>query len=113
MYLPNQDKIFGSSYLKIESPAKFDDEKKSYQNYYQEYAISRTHWMHLDNAEFRCNSDRSKANTTECITNYLENQIGCSMGLQRTNFGLKKLISQYKNIKLCNKVRALYTFIQV
>ena len=89
MFLPNNDKIFGSYSLKIDSPANFDkpgDEGA----YYQEYEISRTRWMNLDLAESRCNPDKSGENTTECITEYLENRIGCSMDLQGTHYGLGK-----------------------
>ena len=85
MFLPNQDKIFGSQYLKIDPPS--NTHSKSYS---QEYAISRTHWMHLDNEDSRCNSHRTEENTTKCINEYLWKNVGCSMGLQGSISGLKK-----------------------
>ena len=85
MFLPNHDKIFGSQYLKIDPPS--NTHLKSYS---QEYAISRTHWMNLDNEDVRCNSQRTEENTTKCINDYLWKNVGCSMGLQGCISGLKK-----------------------
>ena len=91
MFLPNHDKIFGSHYLKIESPSKsVDPSSVDKPDFYQEYAISITHLMNMDLAESRCNTCKTKENTTKCITNYLEEQIGCSMGLQGSTSGLKR-----------------------
>ena len=84
MFLPNDDRVFGSYFLKIIPPS---DVRK---NYYQEYDISRTHWKSVDRPEFRCNSHNEKENTTKCLTEYLENKIGCSMGLQESRSGSKK-----------------------
>ena len=93
MFLPNHEETFGSQYLKIDSPAKSNTLTAVRTNsYYQEYKISRTHWMSLDHEESRCNSRQSKENTTKCITEYLESKIGCSMGLQLSLTGLKRLI---------------------
>ena len=85
MFLPNNDRVFGSYFLKIVPPT---DASK---NYYQEYEISRTHWKSVDRREFRCNSRNEKENTTKCLTEYLENKVGCSMGLQESHYGSKKL----------------------
>ena len=90
MFLPNHDKVFGSHFLKIVPPTvKSKDDRAK--NYYQEYDISRTHWKSVDRPEFRCNSRSDKENTTKCLTEYLENKIGCSMGLQGSLSGSKKL----------------------
>ena len=92
MFLPNHEETFGSQYLKIDSPAKSNTLTAVRTNsYYQEYKISRTHWMSLDHEESRCNSRQGKENTTKCITEYLESKIGCSMGLQLSLTGLKRL----------------------
>ena len=92
MFLPNHEETFGSQYLKIDSPAKSDTlTAVRTKSYYQEYKISRTNWMSLDHEESRCNSQQSKENTTKCITEYLESKIGCSMGLQLSFTGLKRL----------------------
>ena len=85
MFLPNNDRVFGSHYLKIIPPSD------TFKDYYQEYDISRTHWKSVDRPEFRCNSRSEKENTTKCLTEYLENKIGCSMGLQGSLSGSKKL----------------------
>ena len=88
MFLPNNDKIFGSHSVKVDSPANYKD--GGVNSYYQEFDISRTRWMNLDQAESRCSPHKSEVNTTKCITEYLENRIGCSMGLQGTDTGLRK-----------------------
>ena len=86
MFLPNMDRVFGSHFLKIVRPGS------SYKkNHYQEYDISRTHWKSMDRTEFRCNSHINKENTTKCLAEYLEKKIGCSMGLQGSLYGSKKL----------------------
>ena len=94
MFLPHHNKIFGSHYIKIDSPSKFEDVKTSLvgKNYYQEFEISRTHWLKLDHSDLRCNPRGREVNTTKCITEYLEANIGCSMGLQGGNPGVKRLM---------------------
>ena len=94
MFLPNHNKIFGSHYIKIDSPSKFEDVKTGIdsKNYYQEFEISRIHWLKLDHPESRCNHIGKDGNTTKCISEYLEVNIGCSMGLQGGNPGVKRLM---------------------
>ena len=92
MFLPNQNKIFGSHFIKLESPSKYEDTRRDKKDYYQEFEISRTHWLQLDHAESRCNPHGREGNTTACITEYLESKIGCSMGLQRSNSGVKRFL---------------------
>ena len=91
MFLPNYDKKFGSHYLKIEPPKERNKGSVTDSvNYYQDYLISRTHWKQVDTAEFRCDPIGTVGNTTKCITEYLEDNIGCSMGLQGTNPEMKR-----------------------
>ena len=85
MFLPHNDRVFGSHFLKIVPPTD------AFKNYYQEYDISRTHWKSLDRTEFRCNSHNKKENTTKCLTEYFEKKIGCSMGLQESRSGSNEL----------------------
>ena len=71
------DSIYGSEFL-------FLREDKKQQNgkiYHRCYKITKTHWKALDTPNKRCDDSNSEANTTQCITRYLENTIGCSMGL--------------------------------
>ena len=70
MYFPKVDEIFGSkvfySPMAEGSPT---------------YKIKRIRWKALDTPGKRCTSQDTEANTTKCITAYMENTIGCSMGL--------------------------------
>ena len=49
--------------------------------YSKEYKIKRTHWKAMDRPEKKCSEEATEANTTMCITNHIEQTIGCSMGL--------------------------------
>ena len=94
IFLPNHNKIFGSHYMKIDSPSKYEDPRGSLdsKNYYQDFEITRTHWLKLDHTDMRCNPVERGDNTTKCITEYLEANIGCSMGLQGSNPGVRRLV---------------------
>ena len=61
------DEIFGSRVINVPKGRK--------------YKIKRTSWKALDYPAKRCTEQGAKANTTRCITNYIENTIGCSIGL--------------------------------
>ena len=83
MIFPKVDGIFGSAYL----------EKRNLPNrtYEQSFSITRTRWKTLNNEDKRCDEDpHSEANTTECVTRYLENKIGCSMGLSGSDLDVQR-----------------------
>ena len=61
------DEIFGSKRINVDKG--------------HNYKIKRTRWKALDSPVKRCTDQGAKANTTQCVTNYIENTIGCSMGL--------------------------------
>ena len=49
--------------------------------YRQTFTITRTHWKALNTVDKRCDEDtKMEANTTKCITHYIEEKTGCSMG---------------------------------
>ena len=80
MYFPKTDEIYGSEFIFVrrDKPKNnaTDIEVKNY-----EYKITKTHWKALDTSDKRCDDSFSDANTTQCITRYLEHTVGCSMGL--------------------------------
>ena len=53
--------------------------------YSKEYKIKRTHWKAMDKPEKKCSEETTEVNTTVCITNYIEQTTGCSMGLYGSN----------------------------
>ena len=80
MYPPKIDKIFGSDLIHH----NVDDSLRKVRAssfYVQSYKIMMTQWEALDSPTKRCNNDASELNTTMCLTQYLEHEIGCSMGL--------------------------------
>ena len=80
MYLPNYENTFGSSFLKITLPP-FEQKGSSDFRYSQDYLVRKTHLKALDKDEQRCDSGNTVENTTKCITGFLQQEIGCSMGL--------------------------------
>ena len=89
MYFPKQDEAFGSFYFdKSYNPPK----NQNYTfRYIQSFRLVRTHWKTLPTENQRCDERwNSGTDTTNCITNYLEQTVGCSMGLLGTNPKLKR-----------------------
>ena len=74
MYLPRQDQLFGSYYFPVGMPT--DKEVFTIAS----YELERTHWKTLNTEKDRCDETDSEANTTKCITQFLEQSVGCSMG---------------------------------
>ena len=78
MIFPKFDGIYGSAYLAKTTLNKW--------TYAQTFSVSRTHWKTLSNENRVCDEDLdTEANLTSCYTRYLENTIGCSMGLLGSN----------------------------
>ena len=85
MYFPRMDEAFGSFYI---SRIMQDLPRKIV--YMQSYRLERTHWKTLNTENQRCDEGRSAANMTNCITRYLEQTIGCSVGLYGSDHGVKR-----------------------
>ena len=54
------------------------------------FKVKRTLWKSLDTPSKRCDKSNTDANTTKCITQYLEDTVGCSMGLARSDPGVER-----------------------
>ena len=89
MYIPKQDEAFGSFYFYIALGAP------SNKNYYRSYLLTRTRWKTLSTPSQRCDDGKSEANTTKCITRYMEQTVGCSMGLHGTDPNLNRYQFSY------------------
>ena len=83
MYLPRQDGAFGSFYFFKKLPPY---NVLTYDN----YLLERTHVKTLNTQNQRCDEENSGVDTTTCITKYLEQTVGCSMGLHGTDPDLKR-----------------------
>lgn len=84
MYFPKQDGSFGSFYFYK------DVATKNPRKYFQTYRLERTHHKTLTTENQRCHEGTTRVDTTICITRYLEETVGCSMGLYGTDPGLSR-----------------------
>lgn len=84
MYFIKQDKPFGSYYFPLAMPS---DKKVIW---IANYELERTHWKTLNTENERCDETDSEANTTKCITRYIEQSVGCSMGYHGTDPKLER-----------------------
>ena len=94
MYFPKINGAFGSdfTYLKLDRLRLKD---KNTTGFYKFYTMKQTQWKELDTPRKRCKVDSAVANTTRCITQYLENKVGCSMGLARSDPQLSRKERQF------------------
>ena len=97
MYIPKQDDAFGSSYFfkGLGAPSN--------KSYYRSYLVTRTRWKTISTPNQRCDDGNSAANTTTCITRYIEQKVGCSMGLQGTDPNL----SRYPNLSFISDLKSI------
>ena len=86
IYLPKINGVFGSdfTYVKLDK-ARMKEMNTTKCHIYTFYQLTQTQWKALDTPQKRCISDKTEANTTQCITRYLEDRVGCSMGLARND----------------------------
>ena len=87
MYTPKIDNIFGSEVIaanldRVRINAKPEGTGYDISQYFK---MKKTLWKALDTPAKRCNSYNTEANTTQCLTDFLEQKIGCSMGLAKSN----------------------------
>ena len=92
MYFPKIDRIFGSDFIHLKINSLRMKAKPNGTGYIieQYYAMAKTHWKALDTPLKRCRSDNVKANTTQCLTQFLEHKIGCSIGLAKSDAQVKR-----------------------
>ena len=57
------------------------------------------HLKAIDTPEARCDVE-NKDNTTECIAKYLEDSIGCSMGMAGSRMKTERLLNRYNQVFL-------------
>ena len=98
IYLPNYEKAFGSEFLKLKLPHYSQRKKSTLYRYSQDYLLKRMHLKALDKEQQRCDQDDSAGNTTKCITEYLEQKIGCSMDLQDSSSVVPRFYPYFKCI---------------
>ena len=81
MLFPRRDNIFGShSYALDWDPEEVTIKNQKFISFRQHFELERTRSKTIDTPKRRCDAE-NKAKTTECIAKFLEDSIGCSMGL--------------------------------
>ena len=86
MYFPSE--LFGNDNFfldmsRVERSARATE-------YLRGFKVRRTLWKSLDTPSKRCDKSNTDANTTRCITQYMEDRVGCSMGLARSDPGVER-----------------------
>ena len=85
MYFPKIDQIYGSYYFYLDF-----SEMENYSCLGKQYTLLRTHWKNLDKDRNRCDERNTEAQTTNCITQFLEQNVKCSMGLKGGSIDIKR-----------------------
>ena len=88
MYFPKSDEIYGSNLQTIK--IKKELFKKNGTRFLMDYQVKRTHWKALDTENKKCDKSKTAGNVTQCITNYYENTVGCSMDLALSDQRVKR-----------------------
>ena len=92
MIFPRTDEAFGSFYIyrEMQNPESNPNMPGGKILFKQGYRLERTHWKTLNTESQRCDEGSSAANMTNCITQYLEQKIGCSVGLYGSDRSIKR-----------------------
>ena len=91
MLFHRRDNIFGSDTFALDwDPERVTIKQQKHISFRQYFELGRTHWKTMDIPEMRCDEE-NKANTTECIATFLEDSIGCSMGLAGSRIEAERL----------------------
>ena len=103
MYLPQYEKAFGSEYIKLKLAHNQWERKKSTEyRYAQDFMLKRTLVKALDKEDKRCDEKDNSGNTTKCITEYLEREIGCTMHLLGSNSQIPRCYQYFYFLLFCN-----------
>ena len=79
MYFIKEDNAFGSYYQFLRMP------RERGTRFLAKYNLERTFWKTLNTESERCDETESDPNTTKCITHYIEQSVGCSLGYHGTD----------------------------
>ena len=81
VFVGNPRGIFGSSALYESKPIGRAEKYV----YHHAYPLKQIHWKMLNQENQPCDEDNTEGNTTECIMDFLERSVGCSLILQGRN----------------------------
>ena len=84
----NTKQLFGSADFMLDMSGIMGTTKANH--FIQGWKIRRARWKLLDTPSKRCDMSNTEANTTRCLTQYMEETVGCSMGLARSDPALER-----------------------
>ena len=91
MIFPRHDNVFGSHTYDLDwDPEEVTIKPYGPISFRQHFELERTRSKTIDIPERRCDTENN-ANTTECIATFLEDLIGCSMGLAGSRIEAERL----------------------
>ena len=85
---PNTKELFGSDAFVLDVSGIVRTAEAT--NFIQDCKIRRTRWKLLDIPTKRCDMSNTEANTTMCLTKYMEETVGCSMGLASSDPAIER-----------------------
>ena len=80
VFIPNEVKLFGSAYQKIE----LKTQERKWDDFEQDIFITKSHIKALDQSSQRCT--KKEVNVNHCILSFIEKQIGCKPKIQGSNY---------------------------
>ena len=78
--MPNEVKAFGSAHYQVNLDANCNGSK------YQTLNIKKSHGKALDQPHNRCSSATKSINTSACIADFIEREIGCNPNIQGSQY---------------------------
>ncbi len=79
LHLPNQNKLYGSTYRYLECRSRVDKTNLSgITEFRQDFEVEQIHWRAIDHTKHRC-LENGKGNITSCVKSYVEKSAGCSL----------------------------------
>ena len=81
-FVPNNVKLFGTGHIS----SSIGDTKCGIYQLHKNIYITKTHVKALDKLSRRCTSTLTSPDTTTCIANFIERQIGCSPNIDGSHY---------------------------
>ena len=88
VFVPNEVKVFGSAHYQANFVAKMALDCKGPKE--QILNIKKSHMKALDQPHHRCYSDSKPINTSACIADFIEREIGCNPNIQGSQYSTEQ-----------------------
>jgi hypothetical protein len=78
MYIPNQSRLYRSDFKEI----LLENNEKGHS---AQISLSKKRWKALDHEANRCEAQSQNPGTSACITDFIENSVGCTTSLYKSS----------------------------